>query len=350
MPAQLLLRQARRELPDDLPIGLQVLASGRAQNLPLIPWLAIVDPDVTTTAHHGLYVVYLWSADLSRVYLTVDQGVTSIEEHFRTTFGYKPAQAKRAALEKLHAETRMLREALPADALTGLIEPVDLGSDTFLPAAYSEGAIAVKSYDVAELPTEASLWDDLRRALALYEQCVVAQRRINDEHPGTLMSGGKPAGKSKGVSTSDQATFKPKSATDYVTHLPEQSTQRTRRHEALINMFGPYLSSRGIKPVTRHPIDIEGVTEDRTLLFEGKVVGPNAEHAVRAAIGQLFAYRHFFFRAQGEPDPDLIGLFTEPIGEAFVDLLNSLEIGAVWRDGASWIGCPIALDAGVVPE
>lgn len=190
----------------------------------------------------------------------------------------------------------------------------------------------------------------LYETLALYEQCVVAQRRINDEHPGTLMSGGKPAGKSKGVSTSDQATFKPKSATDYVTHLPEQSTQRTRRHEALINMFGPYLSSRGIKPVTRHPIDIEGVTEDRALLFEGKVVGPNAEHAVRAAIRQLFAYRHFYFRAQGEPDPVLIGLFTEPIGEAFVDLLNSLEIGAVWRDGASWIGCPIAIDAGVVPE
>jgi hypothetical protein len=38
---------------------------------------------------------------------------------------------------------------------------------------------------------------------------------------------------------------------------------------------------------------------------------------------------------------DLIGLFTEPIGEAFVELLNSLGIGAIWREKASWQGCPI---------
>jgi hypothetical protein len=347
-PAQQLLRQARQELPEALPVGLRVLASGRAQSLPIVPWLAVIDPDVTTTAHRGIYVVYLWSADLSDVYLTVNQGVTAIEEHFRETLGYARTDARRAALEKLHGETLTIREAVPADALAGVTQPIDLGSAAFLPLAYSEGAIAVKRYQVEELPNEASLWQDLQRFLGLYQQSVAAQRRFNDEHPGALLSGGQSAGKTKPVSTADQATFKPKSASDYVANVPQQSARKTRRHEDLINKFAAYLESNGVKPITRHPRDIEGVTGKGIVLFEGKVVGPNAEHAVRAAIGQLLAYRHFFFREQGEPDPDLIGLFTEPIGEAFVELLNSLEIGAVWREQGSWRGCPIAIKAGIV--
>lgn len=347
-PAQDLLRQARNELPDVLPIGLRALCSGRAINLPLIPWLAVVDPDVTTTAQRGLYVVYLWSADLSRVYLTVNQGATAIREHYRETLGMAPAAARNAAVEKLHGEAQLIRESLPLDTLAELVEPLDLGSSAFLPRAYSEGAIAARAYDATAIPDEATLWDDLQRFLELYQQSVVAQRRINDEHPGALLSGGQAPGKSKQVNTADQATFKPKSSADYVAHVPEHSTRITRRHEELINSFASHLEAMDIRPITRHPRDIEGLTDDGVLLFEGKVVGPNAEHAVRAAIGQLFAYRHFYFREQGEPDPTLFGLFTEPIGEAFVQLLNSLAIGAVWREQSTWRGCPVAVSAGVV--
>jgi len=84
-PAQLLLRSSRNDLRKQLPVGFHVLASGRAINLPLIPWLAIVDPDVTTTAQRGIFVVYLFAADLARVYLTVNQGVTAISNTAATT-------------------------------------------------------------------------------------------------------------------------------------------------------------------------------------------------------------------------------------------------------------------------
>jgi MoxR-like ATPase len=48
-----------------------------------IPWLAIMNKDITTTTQEGVYVVYLFSQDMERVYLTFNQGVTrSTKEEF----------------------------------------------------------------------------------------------------------------------------------------------------------------------------------------------------------------------------------------------------------------------------
>jgi hypothetical protein len=57
-PAQVALRMAGRETAALLPPGYRTRVSGASQNLPHIPWLAILDEDVTTTAREGLYVVY----------------------------------------------------------------------------------------------------------------------------------------------------------------------------------------------------------------------------------------------------------------------------------------------------
>jgi len=48
-----------------------------------VPWLAIMNKDVTNTTQEGVYVVYLFSQDMERVYLTFNQGVTrSTKEEF----------------------------------------------------------------------------------------------------------------------------------------------------------------------------------------------------------------------------------------------------------------------------
>jgi hypothetical protein len=60
--------------------------------------------------------------------------------------------------------------------------------------------------------------------------------------------------------------------------------------------------------------------------------------AVREAIGQLFAYRHFLYRACRRSDPILLALFSEPIGDAFVALLSDLGIAVAWLRGGAWIG------------
>ncbi len=72
-------------------------------------------------------------------------------------------------------------------------------------------------------------------------------------------------------------------------------------------------------------------------LVEAKIVGLNAEIAVRETIGQLFSYRHFYYREARLQDPQLLALFNAPIGDAFEGLLHSLEIEFIYRTGSHWV-------------
>lgn len=52
-----------------------------------VPWISVFDPAITTTATHGYYVVYLFAADMSRVYLSLNQGTTAVRNDFGTATG-----------------------------------------------------------------------------------------------------------------------------------------------------------------------------------------------------------------------------------------------------------------------
>jgi hypothetical protein len=96
-----------------------------------------------------------------------------------------------------------------------------------------------------------------------------------------------------------------------------------------------------------HPKDLILRQGDREWLVEGKVLyRGNAAHAVRAAIGQLFEYERFLY-AEPNRRPRLVALFTEPIGGAYVDLLETLNIASVWRSGDAWAGSTSALADGL---
>jgi hypothetical protein len=45
-----------------------------------VPWIALLDPDTTTTAIDGLYLVYLDTSAIDAVYLSMNQGAT---QHLR---------------------------------------------------------------------------------------------------------------------------------------------------------------------------------------------------------------------------------------------------------------------------
>ena len=85
-----------------------------------------------------------------------------------------------------------------------------------------------------------------------------------------------------------------------------------------------------------YPRDLVVTDPAREWLVEAKVVKANAELAVREAVGQLFAYRHFFYRMEGKPDPLLVALFSEDVERAFTDLLSSLGIEAIWLEAGEW--------------
>jgi hypothetical protein len=48
----------------------------------VIPWLSIYDRKITESAQEGYYIVYLFTADLSGVYLSLNQGYTFYQKNY----------------------------------------------------------------------------------------------------------------------------------------------------------------------------------------------------------------------------------------------------------------------------
>lgn len=87
--------------------------------------------------------------------------------------------------------------------------------------------------------------------------------------------------------------------------------------------------------------------ESMEWLVEAKIVYEgNVTNAVRDAIGQLLQYRHLLY-PEGTAIR-LVALFSEAIGEAYVDLLSSLGIRAVWKSSSGWGGGPVAEAEGLI--
>jgi hypothetical protein len=313
---------------------MRVRVSGSAQSLPVVPWIAVLDPDVTLTAKEGLYVVYLYSRDLSYVYLSMNQGATQHKEDCLKR-GLKNSAAEKVALSVLRADSDLLRRHLGKDTLAGLSSNIDLGAPGyFLPRGYEEGNIAALTYDMSQLPTEAILRNDLTRFLTLYQTCVeiIREEQYQFSIPAVTEKA-KPKFRPK------PPAFRPENLAGYRAHVGEQDQERRHRHKDLLDLFVRWIEAASLTPANNvHPCDLTVDSADIHWLVEAKTVGPNAEEAVRAAIGQLFSYRHFCYRKLDRPDPALVALFSEPVGEAFEELVVSLNIEAIWRRGEDWDG------------
>jgi len=184
--------------------------------------------------------------------------------------------------------------------------------------------------------------------LTLYQDAISAKRLLLTSDPGSIASpSGSPSDTTDASTTLDY--FKPKDSSDYTAHVVGGTFVRTRRHEALIQQYGEWVRKVGFRASTaEHPKDLVVRRDQREWLVEGEVLRPgNAAHAVREAIGQLSEYRRFLYVDRAKEAPELVGLFTEPIGDAYVGLLTELGIAAVWREGAEWRGCPSATRAGL---
>ena len=48
-----------------------------------VPWIAILDPEVTDSTQNGFYVVYLFSVDMKKVYLSLNQGITFLYKELK---------------------------------------------------------------------------------------------------------------------------------------------------------------------------------------------------------------------------------------------------------------------------
>ncbi|WP_260703262.1 MrcB family domain-containing protein [Edaphobacter flagellatus] len=137
-----------------------------------VPWLAIFDITVTSSAQDGYYIVFLFKEDFSGVYLSLNQGVTTVKEQY----GAEAKEALRARsqgfLAVLGDKTRqMIKGQLD------LVSSESSGLGTY----YEHGNICAIYYERNELPTDDVFRRDLKTFLSLYKDLV-----LQDLHPSSI--------------------------------------------------------------------------------------------------------------------------------------------------------------------
>lgn len=176
--AQRLLRQAPNLLKDLVSPGMMPAASGGKGGAAVVPWIAVFQPDETVTAQRGMYVVYLFSADMATVALSLNQGVTELVERLGT-------QAGRV---KLASQADVIRANLPDGQIEDLDVSIDLRSKSPLPRNYEAGNIAAITYDLAELPGNEKMVEDLSRLIRLYELALETRNQLRMSTPDSVIT------------------------------------------------------------------------------------------------------------------------------------------------------------------
>lgn len=119
-------------------------------NWAAVPWLAIMNKDITTSTQRGYYIVYLFSEDMERLYLTLAQGVTETTKE-------EMQKIKEEIREQIHMSQKVKKD-----------DEIFLGT-SLKAKGYANSTAAYIAYDVNKMPSEKELVEDLEEMLRYYE-------------------------------------------------------------------------------------------------------------------------------------------------------------------------------------
>lgn len=115
-----------------------------------VPWIAIMNKEVTTSTQRGYYIVYLFSEDMSRLYLTFAQGVTETTR-------------EEMVMRKQEIRTNIkMKDSVRKDDEIYLGESGKAKGYALSTAAYIE-------YHKESMPSEDELVEDLESMITYYE-------------------------------------------------------------------------------------------------------------------------------------------------------------------------------------
>jgi hypothetical protein len=137
----------------------EVQATVGVGNLPEITWIGIRRPDIAPSFKQGPYVVYLFSKDGSRVYLSLNQGVSQLTDVLALALA-TPIIAERSS--RIRSLSRTAGSSF-SDS------PIFLEAGGKLGKAYAAGHIWGREYAASSMPPDAVLIEDLNAMLAIYD-------------------------------------------------------------------------------------------------------------------------------------------------------------------------------------
>lgn len=127
-----------------------------------VPWVSILHSAITQTTQGGIYPVYLFCADGSGVYLSLNQGTTKLKEKFGTK-GAKQEAKKNADSIFPYCELLLTQKGWTKG-------PLDLKAKTITGKSYEEPNVVAKFYPVESIPSDQELISDLDSLLSVYER------------------------------------------------------------------------------------------------------------------------------------------------------------------------------------
>lgn len=122
-----------------------------------VPWLSVLNPEITQNTWRGYYAVYLFAADMTEVSLVLGQAVTQCRHEFGR--GFADELARRAALFRARVPEH-------ADRFPDLA--FELRGTTQLARDYEAAPAFGITYSLASLPDDEALDADLREMVRLY--------------------------------------------------------------------------------------------------------------------------------------------------------------------------------------
>jgi len=132
-----------------------------------IPWIALLNREVTTSTQSGIYVALLFSEDLSTIFATLNQGMT----HLVNELG------RSAAVRTMGERSETYRGQIGwvKEAGIKVENGIDLKTEKWRGRQYEAGVIAYERLDLRDLPTDERFEEILEALLRAYDQLVDAR-------------------------------------------------------------------------------------------------------------------------------------------------------------------------------
>lgn len=122
-----------------------------------IPWVVIMNEEITKAPTKGIDIVFLFSADGKKVYLTLNQGATY----------FKEKNLKKAEIVKISKSIYEILDSPKSEPVD-----IDLKSDTDLGKGYENTTISGYEYYINDMPNSSIIESDINKLLNDYEKLV----------------------------------------------------------------------------------------------------------------------------------------------------------------------------------
>lgn len=135
-----------------------------------VPWIAVFNKNITTSAQKGVYIVYLLNKDKKELYLTLNQGATDVLQSGsestdgKLSFTGVTGSSDSSVLFKLRERAEKIR---------GVVGPVAFNTDSKISCGapnYDAGAVCYKKYTLDNLPDDTTLLEDLKAFVSIYDK------------------------------------------------------------------------------------------------------------------------------------------------------------------------------------